>query len=216
MADITAQTIATRARLVINDVLGTRWIDSEVLDWVNAGEAAIAAIEPIAYVVTETLTLVAGTKQVLPTAGISLVDVVRNMGTDGNTPGDVVDSMERKVLDSLRPSWHSEATDASVLLFIHNPRDPSKFYVYPPQPASGFGQIEVEYLKVPPALTSLSDALNLRDLYQEALLNYVLFRMYSKESKDGDKSLAETYYSAFIAAVGARTQSERTIDSSEG
>lgn len=215
---ITVLKIATRARLVVNDVAGTRWSDAEILDWVNAAEAAIVAMEPPAYVVTETFALVEGTKQALPSLGVSLVDIVRNMGTDGTTPGDVVDSIDRKMLDSLKPGWHGDTGVATVDLFIHDPRDPTKFYVYPPQPSSSFGYVEVEYSKMPPDLTTgdLTDPLNLREVYQEAILNYLLFRMYSKEAKEGNGALAKDYFQAFIGAIGARSQGDATIDSSEG
>jgi hypothetical protein len=60
-------------------------------------------------------------------------------------------------------------------------RDPKHFYVYPPQPAANPGYVEIIYSSAPSA-ASADGNISIDDVYANALLDYILYRAYSKDA----------------------------------
>ena len=78
------RSILNRAAALLNDEEFTRWTESELLEWMNDGQRVIARGPATdAYVLRDDVVAVAGTVQALPTDGIRLVDVVKNVA-DGS------------------------------------------------------------------------------------------------------------------------------------
>lgn len=147
MATILVNSILERAATIVQDETGTRWPESELLKWLNDGQREIVLLKPDAYAQNESVALVAGTKQSIPAAGLSLIDVVRNMGTNGSTPGRAARLIRRKILDEQLPDWHSETAQDEIKHFCFDDRDPKRFYVYPP--SDGTSQVEVVFSSAP-------------------------------------------------------------------
>jgi hypothetical protein len=200
-----ASDIIDRARLVLNDTVATyRWADSEFFKWINDGQRAIVLVRPDASVSVETLTCAAGTKQSIPATGIRLLDVTRNINAD-NSAGRAVRLVDRDILDSQNPDWHSDDQAVVVKNFIYDNRVPTVFYVYPP--AKSTSKLEIVISKNPADVTTTGSTLALADIYSEPLLNYVLFRAYNKDSEFATNAqLATNYFQAFSAMLGVKTQ----------
>jgi hypothetical protein len=208
MAVTTVASLLARAAVVLQDPTNIRWPQTELLDWLNDGQREIALYKPNACVKNVSLQLVAGTKQVLPADGVSLVDVVRNMGTNGSTPGDAVRVVTREILDAQIKGWHSSTPSAAAKHYVYTPLDPKTFYVYPPQPASGMGQVEVIYVAAPTDATLVS-TISIDDIYMTSLLNYILFRAYTKDAEYANNAqLATAYFAQFQGAMQGKTASE--------
>ena len=208
MATITVASILSRAAIVLQDPTNIRWPQAELLVWLNDGQREVAAVKPNAYVRNTSKQLSGGTKQTLPTDGVSLVDVVRNLGTDGTTPGRAIRLVSREILDAQNPNWHADTADASVKHFTYTPLDPKTFYVYPPQPASNSGYAEIVYVAAPSEAT-LNSTITLDDIYVTALLNYVLYRAYTKDAEYANNAqLAAAYYQQFQGILQAKVTAE--------
>lgn len=209
---ITSYSIITRAGTILQDTTNVRWPLTELVQWFNDGQREIALLKPEASVTNTTLQLTSGnTKQTLPSAAIRLIDVVRNMGTDGDTPGSAVRLVMREVLDAQRPNWHSEAGAPTIKHFMFDKRDPKTFYVYP-KPSSGV-YLELVYSVSPTDVTesngAVSGNLSLDDIYSNAVLDYVLYRAYSKDAEyAANAERAVAHYQAFAASIGARTTTD--------
>jgi len=216
MSTIKAQQIVDRAGVILQDTTSVRWPESELLDWLNDGQRETVLLDPSAHADNETVRLVSGSKQNFNDlasdpdnsgtnigAGIRLIDVVRNMGTGGSTPGRSVTVIERKIIDYQVPDWHSGQTAAEAMHFMHDERDPKTFYVYPPQPGTGTNYVELLYSSSPQDVT-LSDSISLDDVYANALLDYVLYRAYSKDADFGSAQLANAHYKAFSQSLGIK------------
>ena len=145
-----------------------------------------------------------------------LIDISRNMGvTDGTTPGKVVVPLSKQSLDSSNPDWHTAASSAVTKHFAYDLRYPKTFYVFPPQPASGQGYLELIYGASPAPLAAVADAIVLDEVYENILIDYVAYRAYGRDSEDpSHATLSQSHYAAFAAALGARVQSEAAIASS--
>lgn len=218
---VTGQQIADKAETLLLDEANVRWSATELLGWINSGLGEIVTYKPTAYVTTTTMQCVAGTKQTLPAGAIVLIDVTRNMGAAGTAPGRVITPVKRGTMDAVNPDWHAATPSASARHFIFDPKNPKTFYVSPPQPATGMGHIEVSFSASPPPLASLANNIPLDDTYESVLLDYVLYRAYSKDA-DSQPSLqrATTHYQAFANAVGAKLRFDFTVtpkmDGSDG
>jgi hypothetical protein len=210
MGTILASAILSRAATIIQDETNTRWPEAELLKWLNDGQREIVLLKPDSYAQNEAMELVVGTKQSIPAAGLSLIDVVRNMGVDGETPGRAIRLIKRKILDEQVPDWHSEEADNEVKHFTFDDRDPKRFYVYPP--SDGTTEVEVVYASSP-ADVIITDPVTLDDIYSNALLDYVLYRAYQKDADYAvnDARVANAYQS-FRNSLGLMDQKEMMDD----
>jgi hypothetical protein len=218
---VTVQMINDKARLIMQDqgTEGVRWLNSEVIGWVNSGLNEVVMLKPNSLVNNESFLLVTGSsKQVLPSTtgkqALLLLDIPRNLGADGATPGLAIIPIERRVLDLTMRNWHVvDSTQAAVKHFIYDVRDPMHFYIYPPLPSTAY--VEIVYTREPNDVTALADTIDLSDIYESCLVDYVLYRAYSKDSDfAGKMDRALTHYKAFLSALGGKEQAESANASS--
>lgn len=202
MGSIVVDTILTRAGTLIQDATNVRWPLTELLGWFNDGQREVVVYKPEANSQNASVLLTAGgTKQTIPTNGVELLDVVRNMGADGLTPGNPVTVVSRQVLDTQIPGWHSAVNALGYIQhYVFDPRDPTHFYTYPQAPATPW-YAELVY-SAAPVDAVLGGVISLPDIYANALLDYVLYRAYSKDSTFASNSaLAVAHYQAFTATI---------------
>ena len=200
---VTAQTILTRVRTQLIDDGASRqppqpvrWTDDELLRWLSDGQRTIVAMDPSLGMVTSALKLVAGTQQTLPAGAFLLLDIQRNAGKDGQTPGRAITVVSRENLDRTDPNWHASLRSDVTYHYIYDPKQPLVYYVYPP--STGQSYVEVSRATTPPDFTALTDVVTIEDLYQTALFDYVMFRAHQKDSdySAGDQK-AQAYLSLF-------------------
>jgi hypothetical protein len=202
---ITGTQIVARARRVLQDQTsgGTRWLDAEVLDWINDAQREIVLVKPESKSTIEDLVCVTGTKQTLPSTAVRLLAVIRN------TNGRAIRKVDRFVLDSENPNWHLASPSAVAEHFVFDDDAPTTFYLYPPQPAADQGSVEVNYSASPVDLAALTNTIDLADIYANPILDYLLYRAYSKDTEyAGNEQRAMTHYSAFYNSLGVKTQGE--------
>ena len=209
MATITVTSIVSRVSTILQDTTSVRWPSSELLDWFDDGSREVVLQLPEAGAVNESVALVAGTKQTIPAAGIQFIDAVRN------TSGSAVRIVSREVLDAQRIDWHTDTASTTIKHFTFDPRDPRRFYVYPP--AAVGASLDVVYSKSPsaavrtgtiPNQTSAS-VLPIDDIYANVLVDYMLYRAYSKDAEyAGNTQRAISHYTAFANALGIKLKNE--------
>ena len=200
---LTAANILQRASDIIQDQTNVRWPEAELLRYLNDGRREIAIIRPDLYAKTDVVTLAAGTKQSLPSDGSRFLDAVRNMsGTSPNfTAGRAVRIVEREILDAQRPDWHADTQTATIQHFMFDERNPRIFYVYPP--ALNTAKLEIVYSQTPTEITASSTELTNEDIYAGALVDYVVYRAFSKDSEyAGNAQRAVMHYQQFANSLG--------------
>jgi hypothetical protein len=214
-----AKTITDKASVFLADASQTRWLPSELLSWLNDGQSEICALVPNANPATSTIALVAGTKQSAPTDALYVNGFIRNMGVGGTTPGGVIRQVTRNFLNSFIVGWPSAATSIVVSHIAYDPTDSNvDFYVYPPQPASGMSSIEIVYSQVPAIIPSSgTPVITVRDIYANALLDYVLYRAFGKDSEYGNQSdRSQIHYKMFSQAIGIKYTIEKSENNGYG
>lgn len=211
MGTILASAIISKAGILINDTTNVRWTQPEMLGWLNDGQREVVLLKPSASVTNQSIQLTASaTKQSIPTGGIMLIDVTRNMGNGGSTPGNAIRIVSREVLDAQVPTWHSDTNTVGMIQhFTFDPRDPKTFYVFPKAPATAWW-VEVIYSSPPVDCATVSSTIGIDDIYANALLNYVMYRAFSKNSEYAqNQQLATAAYQAFVQGIGAKVSAEQ-------
>lgn len=200
MATVTVNATLARASVLLQDVTNIRWPQSELLDWLNDGQREIVLKKPNASVRNTAFTLAVGTKQQLPADGVQLIDVVRNL------PGPAVRIVSREVLDAQLPNWHGAPGQTQVVHFCYSELDLRNFYVYPPN--NGAGAVELIY-SASPVNATLGGVISVDDIYQSVLLDYILYRAWSKDAEyASDPQRASAHYNAFSNSLGLKYQME--------
>lgn len=207
---VSVSQILSNVSTVLRDTGTSRhWPDTELLAWLNLGQRQIATLKPDAVSRVTQMQLAAGKSlQVLPDgtaaftdasgatllAGMKLIDIVRNLGADGQTPGRAVSIVDRSLMDNYNPEWHAGTPAVEIQHFMYNEKAPRVFYVYPVVHGSTPVWVEITYSFLPSILTS-GQSIELPDEYEGALMDYVLFRAYSKEQ---DSPVAATKAAAYF------------------
>ena len=194
----TVRSILNRAAALLNDEEFVRWEESELLEWLNDGQRAVAKGPATdVYVLRANLTAAAGTVQDLPDNGLRLVDVVKNVSGGG-----VIHQTDYAIVDVMSSTWRA-ATAAAAENFFYDERNPKQFEVYPPQ--SGGELIEIVY-NAQPGDAQISGNIVISDMYADSLIDYVAYRGFSKDTEDSSTELtrATAFYKAFLAGIGMK------------
>jgi len=208
MGLLTGTAIIERVTDTLQDKDNIRWPRQELLRYINDAQREIVLQRPDASAVTAALQLVANnTRQQIPAIGTRLIEIVRNLGTDGLTAGKAIRLTAREVLDSQVPNWHSTPTSATITHFVFDIRNPRVFYVYP-VPASAV-YVEAVYSAAPTDLASEAAVITLDDVYANAIIAFVLMRAYQKDEDFAANSDQAAFWAqAFMTALGVRTQAD--------
>jgi hypothetical protein len=202
---ISVNSIISRAQILIQDTTGVRWPTTELLDWVNDGQREVCLFKPSVGAKNESLALVSGTKQAIPSSGLGLLRIVRNM-TSAGAGARAVRIIDREVLDTQLPDWHSETPVANVKHYMFDDLDPTNYYVYPPNNSNG--HLEVIYAATP-LVVAAGGNISIPDVYANGLLDYVLFRAYGKDSDHaGNAERSGYHYQLFTTSLGMKTQAD--------
>lgn len=221
MGTLTGTNIIDRARLTLQDSSGVRWTDAELLIYINDAQREIVNFRPEATATHSNVQLSTGTEQTLPSGGLRLIKVTRNMsGTASDATGaKSVRIVEEDLLNSIEPDWHdptvtgSSAHGSIVKNYLFDPDDPKKFYVYPGVASGSNAYVELIYSKLPTDLSLVSSTIDLEDTYGNAILNFVLYRAYLKDAEfAGNQQRTATHYQLFIGSISGGGNAEAILD----
>lgn len=212
---VTAQSIIFRAAVALQDLTGIRWGADELVRALNDGLREMAIYRPDVFGTFASIALVVGARQALPAGAFKLLDI------QNNTAGEKLSirQVERRMLDDIVPAWRTTTGSTTVKHFVYDPRDPRAFYVYPP--AAAGAAVDALYAVTPADVTepaagsnysAVAGTVPVPDIYASALLDYVLFRAFSKKTEfAGDAGRALAHYQAFTNALGVEIKSTALV-----
>lgn len=207
-----------------------RWTSRSLVAALNDGQVAIAKYIPTACSRVDAVKLVPGTKQSINSIasgsivpgdgsaavavnGNALMTVIRNMGTNGLTPGRAIRLVDREVLDLNSPDWHTK-TGSTVTEYAFDPRTPKNFYVSPGVPAATNVWVELSFMADPAAVSltgsyawdgSDTTKVSIDDKWVDDLVCYILARAYLKDAENAaNAGLYSTYAQQFIGSINAQ------------
>ena len=203
----TAQSILQRVIITLQDPNAIRWPTAELVRYMNDGQRDIVLVRPDATSKVGTMSLAAGARQTLPSDGAKLMEIIRNSG--GNKRA--IRMVSRVVLDAQVPDWYNATGVTEIKHYMFDSREPRVFYVYPPAASTGVS-VDMVYSAYPteitePAANALYTAvtgnISVADIYVNALVNYILYRAYSKDSENSlNASLAASFYQLYQNLLG--------------
>lgn len=211
---VTAAEIMTRASRILNDAAATRWTPQEMLLWINDGQRAVVVNKPSANTATTAISLSAGVEQAIPATAHQLVRILRN------TSGGAIRMVDRDIMDQHVPGWADTSVwpaQAEVEHAIFDLANPTTFDVFPANDGNGSVDAVLSVLPGdiaepgtnPDQIASYTTDITLGDDWREALVDYVLYRAFSKDAEyPAAAQRAMAYYQGFAAAVGLHTARE--------
>jgi len=209
MGTLTGANIITRAQDTLQDTTSVRWPEAELLRYINDAQREIVNIRPEASALTANVQLVTGTKQTLPTNGLRLIKITRNMSdaSGGATGARAIRIVSADILNTQEPDWNNPSVsgDAShgttVKHYIFDEDDPRNYYVYPGVAGNAF--VEIVYSKSPTDLSSASSTIDVDDIYGNAIVDFVLYKAYMKDAEYASNSQrATSHFQLFAASLG--------------
>lgn len=179
------------------------------LDFLNFGQSQLVIYRPQAYVKHFSVQLAEGTKQTVPDGSgseeecIQLIDVIRNMGTGGSTPGNAITIVDMATLNETFPNWHAASANSTVRNYAFDERNPAVFWVTPPQPSSNQGYVEIVCSCVPDDISAPANTITLSDVFYHVLVDYLLYRAYLIDSDSSQIGLqkAIAHWNQFVTGI---------------
>jgi len=214
MATITIGHLIDMALDQVQDEERGLWDYQDLINWYNFGTRRIVSIDPRANPITVAIALANGIKQTIPSGGIAWLNVIRNMGTDGSTPGRGIVQTTLEALSRSYPSYSTETASATIYNWMPDVADKTIFRVYPPASAPSY--VEIEYGKVPTIIVydAAGDWQNafigIKENYIDPLMNYLLHRAFGKDTDiPGNIEKAALYYGLFLTGMGLPVPGQR-------
>lgn len=224
-----------RASVLMQDTVPQfqRQPETEMVYWLDDAQVAITKFVPAACSRVDAVRLVPGTRQSIqaipaayclpgdgstpaqPIYGTQLLDIIRNMGANGSTPGRVIRRTERGPLDRTYPTWHT-ITGPSVNSFMYDPATPRYFLVTPG--VTGVMWVEMAFtaqpLKIPNTGVPGAElyakeggsatTISIADEHVDDLVNYIVARANMKETEWADPSKATSFAGMFLNSLNSK------------
>ena len=215
---LTGANLLSRIQDTLQDTTSVRWPEAELLRYINDAQREIVNFRPESSATTANVQLVAGTKQSLPSGGLRLIKITRNMSGTGNATGKrAIRIVNVDILNTQEPDWNDptvsgDAAHGTVVKhYIFDEDDPRNYYVYPG--VSGNAYVEIVYSAAPTDLSAASDTISVDDIYANAIIDFVLYRSYMKDAEyAGNAQRAQNHYQLFTASIGQGNQAQMLLD----
>ena len=205
----TANDYIVDAAELYDDTAYVRISTATWIKYLNAAVRALILVRPDAGAVTESVQLVAGIKQTLPAAAIRLLDISRNMGTDGATAGKIITTSKRAHIDFSNLLWPAATGATYVDNFAYDSTIPRIYYVTPPVHAVTAVQVEMTSSQLPTAMTVVGSDDGIEDIFFEPIGQYMLWKAYSADNESTEFERAKTYFSNFMSLLGVELKSSK-------
>lgn len=183
-----------------------------LLDFLNSAVRAVAMQRPDLMAVTESIRLEPGMRQRLPQRkrhgasrdAVMLIDLVRNMGQDGETPGPTIAVSSPDIL----LAWASPEHTGSVIENYAYDRMTNRdvYFVYPAVSACREVWVEATYSAPPAVITCFDQEIGLPDDYAAALEHHVLASILSGDNESSNAVKAAYHMQMYASLLGIKTQ----------
>lgn len=202
MSFTVAEILTETRELLLDSLSPYRYSDEFIIRKVNQVLRRMAVMRPDLFVVHTTIACVSGTLQAAPTDSVRMLDVI------ANADGDAVKEINQDTLDMMYPDWSSSAP-ATTINWMRYPRDPNRFYVYPP--ALGGEDLQIVYARSPAAVDANS-TVSLPDAYAPTVLDGTCWLMEAIDAEHVESGRAKAFKDAFEASLTAGLTVRRLTD----
>lgn len=208
MATIRVIDLIDKAEEILQDTTNVKWSQQSLLNYLNDAQREIVLVRPDANPVNAAFTLAQSAKQTLPSAALRLLSLYKNKNPQTKT----IQNIQKKVLDDTVVDWYGTSS-LFVEYYVYDERDPKNFYVYPHPSAAGH-EVELVYSSAPTNVTiadfsTTTTVISLDDIYANAILDYMLYRAYQKDTESAsDINKSTAYLQSFRNSLGVKSQAD--------
>lgn len=217
MATEKVVTLISKVQTLLQDATAVRWSVLELQGWLNDAYREAVNLRPDCNTIVGTFTCAAGPRQNVTSqfsSALRVIDITRNLASTSDKRA--VRLIDRRTLDGQIRSWYSATQSVNIEHYMYDARVPKEFLVYPP--ATTAAQLEMVYSAVPAAHTltaeelantATAEVIRIDDSYANALVDYILYRAYSKNTESTTNAAKATgYFQAFQSSLGVKGQTE--------
>lgn len=208
----TGQALRTELAQALSDTANARWSADDLRGFINRAMDEVVTVRPDANTVYKSVgPLAEGAEQSLDTLApeaLLFVGGVRNMGSDGSTPGAAVANVDKAAKDAIAPNWSVAKAASSVEEVVWDDNVPRTFWVWPPVPSSPDVHLLVRVALSPTAITAGNegDAVDLHAAYRQPVHLIALAHAYRVNTDAASKQLADNYYQQAMQLLGRHFQ----------
>ena len=105
---LTGANLLSRIQDTLQDTTSVRWPEAELLRYINDAQREIVNFRPESSATTSNVQLATGTKQALPSGGLRLIKLTRNMSAaSGSATGKrAIRIVNADILNTQEPDWN--------------------------------------------------------------------------------------------------------------
>ena len=178
---------------MLDETVPFRYSDDFLVRKVNQVLRRMVIVRPDLFTAVETITTVAGALQSCPADSVRLMDVALN--GDSRVPKEV----NQDVLDMMFPKWNDGA-EGPTENWMRFPRDPNRFYVYPP--SAGGETLTIAFAKSTPTYV-MNDTIQLQDAYFPAVVDGASWLVEMIDAEHAESGRAKVFKDAYDGALAA-------------
>jgi hypothetical protein len=127
-----------------------------------------------------------------------MLDITRNMGTDGLTAGKIITPVDRKHLDYSNLLWPAASGDTEIDNFSYDKENPRIFYVTPPVASTPDVYVELQVSQLPTAVADTGDDPGINDVFFEPIVQYMLYKAFVTDDEGVEFQKATMYMQNFF------------------
>jgi len=187
---------------VSDTAIPLRYSDDFLVRKVNQIIRRAAIMRPDLFTVVAPLTCVAGSLQTAPASSIRIMDVLTN------SVGATLKEVNQEVLDLMVPDWET-MTAGPAENWMRYPRDPNRFYIYPP--AAGGESIGIIYSSCPSTL-ALGATIPMQDVYMPLIVDGTIWLVESIDAEHVESGRAKMFQDSFNSGLAAGLSARRITD----
>lgn len=150
---------------------------------------------------------------------LRIIDILHNMnsfyahlgalGTDNA----IRMTTEEDLSTQVKNWWRQRSFSSDIRHWMIDPLRPTCFRAYPRPGPFNMAAVRVRYAKIPDVVTSLSSSIEIPDIFQTSLIDYMLFRAYGKDGEAStNNELKMQYWNQFMTGLTLQSGSERATN----
>jgi hypothetical protein len=209
-ATVLVREVLRRVSILLNDSQDqfSSWPETDLVRWLDDAQLATVSFLPLAGSAVYAMRLergvtlqsierliparvktAAGATPAADVLGMKLLEVVNNMGADGETPGDAIRIIDSERLDTRTPNWRT-VRGTKVRSYTFDPQVPMHFEVTPAPPADSDLWVRIKMVAQPAKIPNTgtpgnelyrwdsgnTTPISVHDEHLDLLVNYVVAR----------------------------------------
>jgi hypothetical protein len=209
MGTLLGQDIIDGARSILRDATNTattpfRWDDDHLLRALSRAQREVVRVLPSANPIRSAFKLTRGAtlQNVIPTTAFQILEIPRNMGADGKTPGRRITKEVREMIDARVPDWHFGRAGKSIESWTQEKEERRLFYAFPRPDNNVDVWVEILYSDCPTRIEDANLKITVDDVYEYPLSILTAGYALMEDTKGANVAIGEKLESRGYAMLG--------------